>query len=106
MSIDLTRRGFVAGMGAAVAATGFAGLNGAAAKPRYGLQLYSIHKIFWKEPTRILAVLRAGGYDGVEFYDYNGLSAKALKKLCDDAGLKAMGTHLNGDVDLVGDKLE
>ena len=106
MSIELTRRGFVAGMGAAVAATGFAGLNGAAPKPRYGLQLYSIHKIFWKEPARILAALRAGGYDGVEFYDYNGLSAKALKKLCDDAGLKAMGTHLNGDVDLVGDKLK
>ena len=106
MSIELTRRGFVAGMGAAVAATGVAGLNGAALKPRYGLQLYSIHKIFWKEPARILAALRAGGYDGVEFYDYNGLSAKALKKLCDDAGLKAMGTHLNGDVDLVGDKLK
>ena len=106
MSIELTRRGFVAGMGAAVAATGVAGLNGAVPKPRYGLQLYSIHKIFWKEPARILAALRAGGYDGVEFYDYNGLSAKALKKLCDDAGLKAMGTHLNGDVDLVGDKLK
>ena len=106
MSIELTRRGFVAGMGAAVAATGVAGLDGAASKPRYGLQLYSIHKIFWKEPARILAALRASGYDGVEFYDYNGLSAKALKKLCDDAGLKAMGTHLNGDVDLVGDKLK
>ena len=106
MSIELTRRGFIAGIGAAVAATGVAGLNGAASKPRYGLQLYSIHKIFWKEPARILAALRAGGYDGVEFYDYNGLSAKALKKLCDDAGLKAMGTHLNGDVDLVGDKLK
>ena len=106
MSIELTRRGFLAGMGAAVAATGVAGLNEAASKPRYGLQLYSIHKIFWKEPARILAALRAGGYDGVEFYNYNGLSAKALKKLCDDAGLKAMGTHLNGDVDLVGDKLK
>ena len=87
MSIELTRRGFVAGMGAAVAATGVAGLNGVAPKPKYGLQLYSIHKIFWKEPARVLAALRAGGYDGVEFYDYNGLSAKALKKLCDDAGL-------------------
>ena len=32
MSIELTRRGFVAGMGAAVAATGVAGLNGAAAR--------------------------------------------------------------------------
>ena len=65
MSIELTRRGFVAEMGAAVAATGFAGLNRAAAKPRYGLQLYSIHKIFWEEPARILVALHACGYDGV-----------------------------------------
>ena len=104
MAID--RRGFLAGMGAAVAAAGFAGTGAGRAKPRYGLQLYSIHKIFWKEPERILAALRADGYDGVEFYNYNGLTAKAIRKLCDDAGIKAMGTHLNGDIDLVGDKLK
>ncbi len=75
-------------------------------KRLYGLQLYSINKIFWKEPERILAALKAGGYDGVEFYGYNGLSGKALRKMCDDAGLIAMGTHLNGDVDLVGDGLK
>ena len=104
MTID--RRGFLAGMGAAVAAAGLAGPVAGRAKPRYGLQLYSIHKIFWKEPERILAALRADGYDGVEFYNYNGLTAKAIRKLCDDAGINAMGTHLNGDIDLVGDKLK
>lgn len=104
MTID--RRGFLAGMGAVVATAGLASPGAGRAKPRYGLQLYSIHKIFWKEPERILAALRAGGYDGVEFYNYNGRTAKALRKLCDDAGIKAMGTHLNGDVDLVGDKLK
>ena len=104
MTID--RRGFLAGMGAAVAAAGFAGTGAGRSKPRYGLQLYSIHKIFWKEPERILAALRADGYDGVEFYNYNGLTAKAIRKLCDDAGINAMGTHLNGDIDLVGDKLK
>jgi len=77
-----------------------------AAKRRYALQLYSIHKIFWNDPARILSALKAGGYDGVEFYDYNGMSAKALRRMCADAGLKAMGTHLNGDVDLVGDALK
>ena len=104
--MTINRRGFLAGMGAAVATAGLAGPVAGRAKPRYGLQLYSIHKIFWKEPERILAALRAGGYDGVEFYNYNGLTAKALKKMCDDAGIKAMGTHLNGDIDLVGDKLK
>ena len=104
--MTINRRGFLAGMGAAVATAGRASPSAGRAKPRYGLQLYSIHKIFWKEPERILADLRAGGYDGVEFFNYNGLAAKALKKLCDDAGIKAMGTHLNGDVDLVGDKLK
>ena len=38
-------------------------------KPRYALQLYSIHKIFWKDPVANLAALKAGGYDGVEFQD-------------------------------------
>ena len=104
MTVD--RRGFLAGMGAAVAAAGLAGTGAGRSKPRYGLQLYSIHKIFWKEPERILAALRADGYDGVEFYNYNGLIAKAIRKLCEDAGIKAMGTHLNGDIDLVGDKLK
>lgn len=104
--MTINRRGFLAGMGAAVATAGLADPGAGRAKSRYGLQLYSIHKIFWKEPERILAALRAGGYDGVEFYNYNGLTAKALRKLCDDAGIKAMGTHLNGDVDLVGDKLK
>ena len=77
-----------------------------AAPRRYALQLYSIHKIFWKDTARILSTLKAGGYDGVEFYNYNGTSAKDLRRMCADAGLKAMGTHLNGDVDLVGDGLK
>lgn len=104
----MKRRDFIRMMGssAALAATGCTCPCKCGAKPRYGLQLYSIHKIFWKEPERILSELKSGGYDGVEFYNYNGLSAKALRKMCDDAGIKAMGTHLNGDKDLVGDALK
>ena len=103
-----TRREFLAGLGAAaaVAATGCKCPCACGAKPRMALQLYSLNKAFWKDPARILAALKAGGFDGVEFYDYNGMSGKALRKMCDDAGLKAMGTHLNGDVDLVGDGLK
>ncbi len=74
-------------------------------KIRYALQLYSIHKIFWKSPEKILAQLAEGGYDGVEFYDYGGKSAREIRKMCADAGIAPMGIHLNGDVDLVGDKL-
>ena len=103
-----SRRNFLKGMcsTAALAAAGCTMPCKAGAKPRYALQLYSIHKIFWKNPERILADLKASGYDGVEFYDNNGLAAKALRRMCDDAGLKAMGTHLNGDVALVGDELK
>ena len=31
-------------------------------RPQIAAQLYSIHKIFWKEPERCLAQLKAGGY--------------------------------------------
>ena len=72
---------------------------------RYALQLYSVHKIFWKSPEKILSLLAEGGYDGVEFYDYGGKSAKEIRKMCADAGIAPMGIHLNGNVDLVGDKL-
>ncbi|MBR3821818.1 MAG: sugar phosphate isomerase/epimerase, partial [Kiritimatiellae bacterium] len=74
-------------------------------RPRYALQLFSIHKIFWKDPVRYLAALKAGGYDGVEFAGYNGKSAVELRRLLADAGLAAAGTHVNGDVALVGDEL-
>ena len=107
--MTITRNEFlqILGSSAAFAAAGCCGASCCCCgKPRFGLQLYSIHKIFWKEPERILAALKAGGYDGVEFYNYNGLTAKALRKMCDDAGVKAMGTHLNGDVDLVDDALK
>ena len=102
----IKRRDFLKEMGLAATAAAVGGCCCEGCKRFYALQLYSIHKIFWKEPERILAALKAGGYDGVEFYDYNGMTGKALGKMCADAGLKAMGTHLNGDVDLVGDKLK
>lgn len=105
------RRDFLTGIGGFAVASAIGGCSlgkctACKAKPLFGLQLYSIHKIFWKEPERILAELKANGYDGVEFYNYNGLSAKALSKMCADAGIKPLGTHLNGNVDLVGDKLK
>ena len=105
---SISRGEFLGLMGASAAmlAGGCACPFKCGAKPRYALQLYSIHKIFWSDPERALAALRAGGFDGVEFYDYGGKSAKELRRMCEEAGLEAMGTHLNGDVDLVGDALK
>jgi len=103
-----SRRNFIRELGltAAFAASGCACPCKCRARPLYGLQLYSIHSIFWKDPERILAAIKTAGYDGVEFYNYNGMTAKALGGMCRNAGIKAMGTHLNGDTDLTGDSLK
>lgn len=105
MKID--RRDFLSGAAAAVAGAAFGGCCSMCAEKRqlYALQLYSIHKVFWKDPARILAELKGAGYDGVEFAGYGGKSAKEIAKLLADAGLLGAGTHVNGDIDLVGDGL-
>lgn len=93
------------GLSAAFAAAGCrCPLCGGAAP--IALQLYSIHEIFWKGPERILEALRSGGYEGVEFAGHDERPAKEIRKLLADAGLRGAGTHVNGDVDLVGDGLK
>ena len=74
-------------------------------RPRLAVQLYSIHKIFWKKPEWCLEGLKAAGYDGVEFAGYGGHTAKEIRKYLSDAGMSGMGTHVNGFVDLKGDGL-
>ena len=102
-----SRREFlqVFGASAAFAAAGcrcpFCGCG----KPKIAAQLYSIHKIFWKKPEWCLNGLKAAGYDGVEFAGYGGHSAKEIRKYLNDAGMRGMGTHVNGFVDLKGDGL-
>ena len=105
--MNATRRDFLRGMGVSAAALA----AGCRCPFRGGqvpiaLQLYSIHKIFWTAPEKILAELKAGGYDGVEFAGYGGRAAKEIAKLLKDAGLRGAGTHVNGNVDLVGDGLK
>lgn len=75
-------------------------------RPNVALQLFSIHKIIWNEPERILLDLKKAGYDGVEFAGYGGRTAAQLRKLLADAELEAAGTHVNGDVELVGDAMK
>jgi len=73
------------------------------------LQLYSVRRECGKDKGKNLkAVVEAVakmGYEGVEFAGYYGWSAKDLRKLLDDNGLKCAGTHTKIDT-LLGDKLK
>ena len=106
--MNVNRRQFVEMLSSAVgcaAAGGCCGFFGCA-RPAYAAQLWSINKIFWKKPSWCLEGLRAAGYAGVEFAGYENRTPKDLAKLLGDHGMKGMGTHVNGNVDLVGDGLK
>lgn len=72
------------------------------------LQLWSINKIMWKTmpPEEVFAKLREIGFDGVEFAGFGGKSAKEIRKLLKDAGLRGMGAHMSGIANFTGDKLK
>ena len=58
-----------------------------------GLQLYSVREQCKNDLPGTLAAVAQIGYRGVEFAGYHGRSAKELRKLLDDNGLIACGTH-------------
>jgi sugar phosphate isomerase/epimerase len=68
------------------------------------LQLYSVREDCKKDLPGVLAAVAKMGYDGVEFAGYYERSAPELRKMLDDLGLKAAGTHIGLDV-LLGDAL-
>ena len=72
---------------------------------RFAAQLYSIRGILWQDPECHLAALKAAGYDGVEFAKYGGHSAASLRRILSNTGMVGVGTHVNGDLFLVGDEL-
>ena len=105
----MNRREFLRGLGGLAAASALGGCRCpfcGCGRPSYAAQLYSIYKIFWQKPEWCLAGLKAAGYDGVEFAGYENHSAKEIRKYLADAGLRGMGTHVNGNVDLIGDGLK
>ncbi|HOX37623.1 MAG TPA: sugar phosphate isomerase/epimerase [Candidatus Brocadiia bacterium] len=57
------------------------------------LQLYTVRDDAAKDYIGTLKKVAKMGYEGVEFAGYGGLSAKKLKKLIDDLGIKPAGTH-------------
>ena len=96
----MTRREFIssATLAAAALTAGPSGLMAAAAykKCPIGVQLYSVSSDFTKDVPGTLAGLKKIGYDGVEFAGYAGKTAADMKKMLDDNGLKAAGSHIQG----------
>ena len=69
-----------------------------------GLQLYSVRKECAEDLPGTVAKVAKMGYKGVEFAGYHNRSAKDLRKMIDDLGLKCCGTHIGLNT-LQGDEL-
>src|SRR4030042_5562980 len=98
---NLSRRTFLkttAASIAAVCAVG-SGCNGemklgkSKRKIPLGLQLYSVRTDCQKDLPGTIKTVAEMGYQGVEFAGYYDYSAKDIRKLLDDNGLKCCGTH-------------
>src|SRR3989304_1349930 len=75
------------------------------AKTPIALQLYSVREDCARDLPGTLAAVADMGYEGVEFAGYYGRSADELRKMLDNVGLRAAGTHINVDT-LLGDELQ
>jgi sugar phosphate isomerase/epimerase len=106
-----SRRDFIrrsaAGVAGASLGLGLAQLSSAASakKISVGLQLYSLRAECKTDLPGMLAAVSKIGYQGVEFAGYYGRSAQELRKMLDDNGLVACGTHTPYD-SIQGDKLK
>ena len=58
-----------------------------------GLELYSLRDQCKTDLPGMLAAVSKIGYKGVEFAGYHGRTAKELRKMLDDNGIVACGTH-------------
>jgi sugar phosphate isomerase/epimerase len=96
-SSAVTRREFLSAAGALCVGIGLGAAPLAQAAPGkkipVGLQLYSVREQCQKNLPGTVAAVANIGYRGVEFAGYYGRSAKELRKLLDDNGLVACGTH-------------
>jgi len=103
LSSGVSRREFIrhSALGAAslTAGASFARLAEAAAgrKIPVGVQLYSVREQCAKDLPGTLAAISKIGYKGVEFAGYHKSDAKELRKMLDDLGLVACGTHTPHD---------
>ena len=58
------------------------------------VQMYTLREESEKDFVGTLKKVAEIGYQGVEFAGYYGMSAKNLKKVIDDLGLKAASSHI------------
>jgi len=70
-----------------------------------GVQLYCVRNKLKNDFPRTLAALAKMDYQGVEFADYFGHSARDLRRMLDGNGLQCCGSHIYFD-DLVGENLK
>jgi sugar phosphate isomerase/epimerase len=92
-----TRREFLAGVSAALIASG-AVARGEAGKLNIGLELYSFREEMKRDTPGTLAKARAMGFDRVETgSDYYGRTAGEFKRLLDASGLRATSLHFQYD---------
>ena len=75
------------------------------AKIPIALQLYSVREDCARDFAGTVKAVAQMGYAGVEFAGYYDRSAAELRKLLDDLGLKAAGTHIGLET-LMGDELK
>ena len=109
--MNFSRREFFSFLGAGTAAAAFPGCISASkcacGKSKIALQLYSIGKYIGGTKDKDGKVIVPGvglaqalenvaaiGFKGVEFAGYYNNDAKTLRKMLNDAGLKACGTHI------------
>ena len=113
-TLEVSRREFlnrsavgVAGVALGLGLTGVPRPSAAqdAKKIPVGLQLYTAREQCKTDLPGVLATVGKTGYKGVEFAGYFDHSAKDLRKLLDDNGLVACGTHTPYD-SVLGDKLK
>jgi sugar phosphate isomerase/epimerase len=95
---DLSRRSFLA-MTAALPFAASSALKGARDVP-VGLEMYSVRGELAKDLLGTTAAVGKMGYQVVEFYapylDWTTDTAKSVRKVLDDTGLKCRSTHNNG----------
>src|SRR5690242_2668651 len=113
-SLPLTRREFLqrTAFGAAGLALGCslssqvqAATVAKGAKIPIGVEMYSLREQCKTDLPGMLAAVSKIGYKGVEFAGYHGRSAQELRKMLDDNGLIACGTHTPYE-SVLGDKLK
>jgi len=92
----------ISALGVAGAALGFA--DSIKKKIPVGVELYSVRQDCKKDFPGTLAAIAKMGYPGVEFAGYWNRSAREIKKMLDDNGLVACGSHTPSE-DVQPDKL-